>query len=227
VKKILAIVAHPDDEVLGLGGTLCKHVNMGHETKVLILSDGESSRNFSTEDQLKSAIDKRKNAACSAGKIIGYGEPLFGSFKDNSFDSSNLLDIVKFIEHVVEDFVPNVIYTHCSHDLNIDHQITNEAVIVASRPKAKSSIEAVYAFETLSSTEWSFNKRRSFQPNLFINIESEMDKKLQALKCYDNEMLSAPNSRSYEAVQVLGKRRGFQVGIPCAESFEVIREIKK
>ena len=72
MKKILAIVAHPDDEVLGLGGTLCKHVNMGHETKVLILSDGESSRNFSTEDQLKSAIDKRKNAECSAGKIIGY-----------------------------------------------------------------------------------------------------------------------------------------------------------
>ena len=227
MKKILAIVAHPDDEVLGLGGALRKHVVMGHQVKVLILSDGESSRDFKEKDELISAIKKRKESACNAGKIIGYGEPIFSNFKDNSFDSSDLLDIVKVIEGVIKNFIPNIIYTHCSHDLNVDHQKTNEAVIVATRPKFESSIEAIYAFETLSSTEWSFSKSKSFQPNIFIDIESEIDKKIEALKCYDSEMLPAPNARSYEAVQVLAKRRGFQVGVQFAEGFEVVREIKK
>ena len=109
MKKILAIVAHPDDEVLGLGGALRKHVVMGHQVKVLILSDGESSRDFKEKDELLSAIKKRKESACNAGKIIGYGEPIFSNFKDNSFDSSDLLDIVKVIEGVIKNFIPNII----------------------------------------------------------------------------------------------------------------------
>ena len=219
-RKILIIVAHPDDEVLGCGGTIARHIISGDSVHLVFLSDGETSRNNANSLD----IELRKKSAINAGIILGVTEPpIFLQFPDNRMDSIELLDIIQKLETIIYDINPEFIYTHHSGDLNIDHQVTYQAVMTASRPLPGSSIKAIYSFEVLSSTELSTSK--FFIPNYFVDISDTLEHKISALKAYNSELNEFPYPRSIEAISAQAKYRGASVGINAAEAFSVQRLI--
>jgi len=220
MKKILIIAAHPDDEVLGCGGVIAKQISIGADIQVVFMADGISSRGFSEE-----LLIARKESCLEALKILGVNkEPIFFDLKDNQLDAYPLLELVQKIEKIYTDFLPDVVYTHNNHDLNIDHQITFKAVMTAARPISFPSIKEIYSFEVLSSSEWSLTRR--FNPNLYVDITNFLPKKIEALKCYDSELSILPNPRSISGIENLSKVRGSEVGVAAAETFEIIRLVQ-
>lgn len=219
MNKILVIAAHPDDEVLGCGATIAKHTKDGDKVQVAFIADGFSSREFESSE--------RNLPASKASEILGCEAPIFLDLPDNQLDIVPLLEIVKKIENIVNDFRPNIIYTHHFGDLNIDHQITHKAIITACRPQPDFCVKEIYSFETLSATHWqSSSMGNTFNPNYFINVDNFMDKKIRALQSYDDEMRDYPHVRSYEAVKNLAKFRGSAVGIQNVEAFVIERLIR-
>jgi len=220
--NVLVIVAHPDDEILGCGGTIASHINAGDNICILFLANGESSR---TRDNASTEIINRRRAAIAACSSLGERvETVFFDFPDNKLDSVPLLDIVQSMEKVTERVEPSIIYTHHLGDLNIDHQITHQAVMTASRPKTNSSVREIYTFEVLSSTNWSSTTQMNyFKPNKYVDITANLEKKLTALEFYGNELHDFPHARSLDAVVSLAKYRGSSVGIAAAEAFQVER----
>jgi LmbE family N-acetylglucosaminyl deacetylase len=225
MKKILVVAAHPDDEILGCGGTIKRLIDDGNEAYSLILSDGTTSRHNKITTQVKGEIDQRLKQSLEAAKIIGYKDSFFCQFPDNSFDKKSLLQIVKAIEKYIRLLNPSTIFTHHYGDLNIDHQMTFEAVQTATRPMLQCSVNEIYCFETFSSTEWNFISSAKFIPNYFVNIESTLQSKLEAMKCYKSELRDYPHPRSIEALEVNAKRWGTVIGCNCAEAFELIRKV--
>jgi len=141
-------------------------------------------------------------------------------------DTVGFLEIVKAIEAAVKRLKPNVIYTHHANDLNIDHAIVHRAVLTACRPLPGSSVRSIYAFETLSSTEWEpAGLGRQFQPTRFVDISNSLDAKMGAMRAYGEEMRPFPHPRSPEAIEALARFRGAQSGLLAAEAFVVVREI--
>ena len=171
-KKILVVAAHPDDELLGCGGAILYHLNRGDKIRIIIVAEGLTSRDSKRDKVTRfNDLNKLKSTTIKIFKKIGVREVDFLDFADNRLDSYNLIDVIKPIEKIIQNYKPNVIYTHNPGDLNIDHNIVNRAVMTASRPKPKISIEKIYAFEVLSSTNWSINHTNSnFEPNYFLNI---------------------------------------------------------
>jgi LmbE family N-acetylglucosaminyl deacetylase len=222
MKTILIIAAHPDDEVLGCGGTIIRHVDSGDEVNVLFMSDGVTSRN-KNELQHKN----RNNSALVACSILGTQEPIFLNFPDNKMDSLALLDVVQTVEKIINELKPETIYTHHSGDLNIDHRITHQAVMTACRPQPNFSVKEIYSFEVLSSTEWQTQDTSPFLPNYFIDITSFIENKRRALNAYVSEMYSEPHSRSIENILRLNAVRGNSVGLDYAEAFMVLRKITR
>ena len=218
-KKILVVAAHPDDEVLGCGGTL--NQNKNKIIQILFLSDGVSSRGENLNNEIKS----RKNSAIKFSKTISKLKPIFLNFPDNSFDRVKFLDIVQEIEKVIQKFKPDTILTHSSSDLNIDHQITNKASTTAARPINKNNfIKTILFFEILSSTECNFSDTSSnFKPRIFINIEKVFKKKIKAINFYKKELRQWPHPRSIEGIKTLAKFRGLSSNYKFAEAFELGR----
>jgi len=224
-KNILVVASHPDDEVLGCGGTLYNLKKKGAKISVLFLSDGESSRKH---PKIKQLILDRKKQALKAGKILGIKNITFGDFPDNSMDTIPMLKVIKFIEKKIKEVKPDVIFTHFESDLNIDHQITSKAVITACRPIKNQTVKSVIFFEVLSSSEWNISiKNKSFKPNYFVDISKSLKFKLKALKLYKREMRKWPHPRSIQGVKLLSKTRGSSVGLSNAEAFILGRHIDK
>ena len=221
---ILVIVAHPDDETLGLGGTILKHKKKGDHIYGIYMTNGISSRINESDEK----IIERRTAADKVGKLLGIKWCKRGVFPDNAMDSVSLIKVIKFIEEIKNKINPNLIYTHSHSDLNVDHKIVNEATITAFRPKAGECWEEIRLFEVPSSTDYGHKTiRGNFNPNLYINIEKEIDSKIEILSHYDCELLPSPNSRSLEMLKILSQYRGSQVGLKFAEAFEVIRKIER
>ena len=204
-KNILVVASHPDDEVLGCGGTLYNLKKKGAKISCLFLSDGESSRKH---PKLKQLILDRKKQALKVGKILGIKNITFGNFPDNSMDSIPILKIIQFIEKKIKNIKPDAIFTHFESDLNVDHQITSKAVITACRPIKNQTVKSIIFFEILSSSEWNIStKNKSFKPNYFVDISKSIKFKLKALKHYKREMRKWPHPRSIEGVKLLSKTR--------------------
>jgi LmbE family N-acetylglucosaminyl deacetylase len=223
--KVLVVAAHPDDEILGCGGTIAREIEKGYEVYILLLSKGVASR-VPNKNKLNLEKNKLMNESKSALKIVGIKESniFFGNFPDNKFDSVSLLDIVKFIESFIEKIKPNIIYTHYKDDLNIDHRKTFEAVITATRPIENYSVRKILSFEVLSSTEWAFNFKK-FAPNIYVNIEDTINKKIEALRRYKSEIREYLHPRSVDGIKILAKKRGLEVGMRYAEGFILVREV--
>ena len=225
-KIALIIVAHPDDEVLGCGGTVAKLVSMGWKIDVLFLADGETSRGSNISDNGYEIIRNRKEHALAACEILGLNAVYFEDFPDNRLDTVPLLDVVKKIEEKLNEIQPTVLFTHFENDLNIDHRIVNEAVQVACRPLPTNSVKRVYYFEVLSSTEWRVAPlQNQFSPNVFVDITETLKIKLQAMNAYYNELREFPHSRSTEAIKILAGYRGICSGTVAAEAFMLGRNI--
>jgi len=220
-KQILVVAAHPDDEVLGCGGTMARHASNGDKVHVLFMSAGVGSRENVKNDE----INERRICAKQASKILGSQSPQFLNFPDNRMDSIALLDVVKSIELVIQEIGPDVVYTHHIGDLNIDHQITHKAVLTACRPQPESSVKEIYSFEVLSSTEWQTPGYHPFIPNVFVNIKEHMVSKSEALQIYGEEMQKSPHSRTIKNSIRLNTIRGNSVGMDFSEAFSLVRKV--
>lgn len=214
-ENITIVAAHPDDEVLGMGGTVNKLCKAGKKVSVLFLSDGVSSRSSYRE-----SLDSRKLSAKLALELLGCKEIHFIDFPDNQLDTVPMLEICRVIEKFFESRSPDTVFTHFPFDLNVDHRIVSEATRVASRPSTLSTVKNLLFFEVLSSTGWNFSNR-SFSPNFFIEIENEFESKILAMQKYEKEINSYPNARSFKAVEALAVYRGATVGKLKSEAFEV------
>lgn len=225
MRKILIVAAHPDDEILGCGGTVARLVKEGCTAYTLILGEGITSRDDArSRGKREKEIKALKKKIYKANKIIGVSKVFIYDCADNRFDTVPFLDIVKIIEKVKNRIKPGIIFTHYENDLNIDHQITYKAVITATRPVKEESVKEIYSFEVPSSTEW--NYPQSFSPNGFFDISKTIQKKLKAMTRYKTELRTFPHPRSLKGIKVIAKNWGMQVGLECAEAFKVVRIIK-
>ena len=219
--NILVVAAHPDDEVLGCGGTIAKHNFEGDKVHVVFMTDGIKSRTqFSDED-----LTERAEASKLAQTILSIETINSMGFQDNQMDNVPLLQIVQKLEVIIKEIKPEIIYTHHNGDLNIDHQLTHDAVMTACRPVPNFIVKEIYGFEVLSSTDWSNSQKFTFKPNYFVNITKYFSKKIIAAKAYKKEMRDPPHSRSIKHIEVLAQHRGFSIGVEMAEAFEVYRII--
>lgn len=260
--RVLAVVAHPDDETIGCGGTLARHAADGDVVSVMTFADGVSSRwpeADRSQPDVQAAIGRRalaftkalltlgvisgKTASDHAGDEMAMDvrrsfeasmaeyihDPTGGGWMhrfspDQRLDREAALDLAKSVEFAIARFDPEVVYTHWPHDLNSDHRAVTQAVLVATRP-ATGRVRAVYAFETLSSTEWAFGSP-AFAPNHYVRLDSgHVQRKLDALRCYDEE-LRKDHPRSLAGIDAQLHARGQAVGATWAEAFAVLREVR-
>ncbi len=220
-KTVLVVASHADDEVLGCGGTIARLVSEGDKVHLVLMADGVHSRAASTQADL----DERLAAASKAHEILGISSVSYLELPDNKMDSKPLLEVVQALEPIIRKISPSLILTHHHGDLNIDHQITQRAVMTACRPQPGCSVKAIYGFEVLSSTEWTVPEKDPFLPNLFVDISAHLNAKLRALEAYSQEMREVPHSRSIQHAEVLARHRGFCMGMEAAEAFVVYRII--
>ena len=218
-KRILVIAAHPDDEILGCGGTISKLKNENF-IEVLFMTNGVSARGNN-----KKQILRRRKACLNLFKYLSLPIPKNFNFPDNAMDKIPLLKIVKKIEQKIKDYRPDTIITHYSHCLNIDHKITYEAVITACRPLIGLSVKKILSFEIPSSTDWALYKGKNFQPNYFIDISEHLKNKINLIKFYKEELRSYPHSRSIPSIKALASVRGVSCGVKYAEGFYLNRFI--
>ena len=228
-KRILVVVAHPDDELLGLGATMHKLIKEYNVTaKAIILGEGITSRSDVRDPKLwEEELKIHRGNIEKARQFIGYTEVVPYSFSDNRFDSHALLDIVKVVEKEKEAFQPDIIFTHNGSDLNIDHQMTFQAVMTATRPMEGEVVRTVITCETPSASEWQATSNADhFAPNMYFAVsEEDMQAKKDAMNCYEFEGRKFPHPRAGESLDALAKYRGVQVGCECAEAFQIIRHL--
>jgi LmbE family N-acetylglucosaminyl deacetylase len=220
---VAVIVAHPDDEALGCGGTIARHADRGDEVSVLFVADGVSARGGTSEERRA-----RQAMAEEAGISLGVHSFTFLGLRDNRLDSMPLLDVIQAIEPFMATVRPRIVYTHHGGDLNVDHRIVHQAAMTALRPLPGSSVDAIFAFETSSSTEWAGPSiGHAFRPDRFVDIAAQLDRKMAALEVYSEEMRPFPHARSREAVRALAVTRGASAGLAAAEAFMTLRCIER
>ena len=227
MKKILVVVAHPDDEVLGCGGTMARLAMEGNDVYTLILGEGITARDME-RDRINREKDlgELKNHIIEANKLLGVKKTYTFDFPDNRFDTVALLDIIKAIEEVKGDVSPDIMFTHHHGDLNVDHNITFRAALTACRPIKDESVKEVYSFEIPSSTEWNAPSSKTyFMPDYFVDISKSIETKINALKEYKSELRDFPHPRSLEAVELNAKQWAVKVGLEVAEVFKTVRLI--
>ena len=235
--KILIVVAHPDDEVLGMGGTIKKLSKAGNKVKAIFLSTGilarrqfqiKSSENVITEkflNQFGKKIKELRRDAKSAAKVLGISEIDFMDFPDNEMDLISNLQLTKTIENEIMSYKPSIVYMPTKYDVNVDHQAVYNATVTATRPQKNMFVKDVISFEIPSSTEWYFPAE--FSPNIFVDITKEFTSKTNALKKYKNEIREFPHPRSVGALEAIAKRWGSVSGFQYAEAFSLVRKLER
>ena len=219
--KVLVIAAHPDDEILGVGGTVRKHVLAGDEVRLLVACEGVSMR---YEDAHHQSVVRQ---AREAGEILGVAEVMFGELPDQRLDTLPRVEIHAKIEAVVQSIRPEVVYTHFGGDVNHDHGLLFQAVQVATRPYSAPSVREVLAFETPSSTEWGTPAvQGSFVPQVFVDVSATLEDKIRAFCRYEREVRPAPHPRSPESLRARARSWGSVIGVDAAEPFMVIRAVR-
>lgn len=229
-ENILVIAAHPDDEVIGMGGTIAKKAIEGHDIFVVIFATGIAAR-YSNPNKQKDKIeieinDLRKEAEKSVS-ILKIKKIFFLDFSDNRLDTIPKMDITFKLKEIIEIVKPQIVYTHHFGDYNWDHRIAFDVSLMACRPNVGDVFpKQIYSYEVLSSTERSFqNNFNVFTPNVFENIKDTIELKKRALQCYRTELRKYPHPRSPEALEYLARKRGNEVGLEFAEAFQLIRKI--
>ena len=224
--KILVIAAHPDDEVLGCGGTIAR-LAKENQVYIAILGEGVTSRYAQREQADPSIVQALRARSRQVAELLGAQDLSMYNLPDNRFDTVPLLDIVKIIEELVARLAPQVIYTHHGGDLNIDHVCVHRATLTATRPMTRDAVKTIYAYEVASSTEWAFQKLSPmFQPNVFVDISDTLELKLRAMRLYESEARPFPHPRSPLALQAVAQRWGSVAGLEAAEAFELVRDIR-
>jgi LmbE family N-acetylglucosaminyl deacetylase len=228
VKTALVIAAHPDDEILGCGGTMARLADEGWEVAVLLLAEGATSRDQSRDRAARGGeISELERAARAAASILGAKSVRLESLPDNRMDGVELLDIVKLVENEMRRVQPARVFTHHLCDVNVDHEIVHRAVLAACRSLPDSRVEELAFFEVPSSTEWRpAGSGTPFVPNLFVDISATLERKCRALEAYACEMRAFPHPRSIQAIRHLAGWRGATIGRAAAEAFVIGRQLR-
>ncbi len=222
-RKVAAIFAHPDDEVLGCGGAMAWHASRGDEARILLLATGLRSRGPAGDGEIARLQDEARKAA----ECLGIKSVAFSDFPDNAMDSVPLLDVVKAVEVFLAGFAADTIYTHHDGDLNVDHLVVHRAVMTARRPLPGSAPFEILACEVNSSTEWGLPSQSPFVPTDFLDISGYVDRKAKALEQYTGEIRPWPHPRSVEGVKALARWRGAQCGAEAAEAYRLLRRLRR
>jgi LmbE family N-acetylglucosaminyl deacetylase len=218
--RVMVIAAHPDDELLGVGATLAKHVESGDEVEAVVVSEGASSR---YADEAQSELQRAGHAAA---EVLGLRKLSFLGLPDQRLDTLPLLEVTQAVEKQIVRFRPEVVYTHHWGDINRDHRVVSEAVGVACRPIGEYHPLRVLCFETPSSTEWSPpDPTSAFVPNVFVDVTATIERKLRAMERYTTELRPAPHPRSLEALRARAAYWGQIITRPYAEAFVLLREV--
>lgn len=218
---VLVAAAHPDDEVIGCGGTIARLRASGIEVHVLFFTDGVSAR---SSGEVSDAAIVRKRAAIESLALLGVPTPEFLDYPDNRLDAVPMLDLSQSIAHVISRVGPVTVLTHHSGDLNVDHRCVHEAVMTACRPQPGHPVRNILCFEVASSTEWRTPAPgTAFVPQIYIDISEHLVAKLEALDAYRVEMRAWPHARSIKALENLARWRGANVGVDAAEAFSLAR----
>jgi len=227
IDAVAVIAAHPDDEVLGCGGTIARLAKDGRPVHILLIADGVSSRGGSlVAETVQEDFTIRNEAAERACKILGCQSVQLLGFPDNRLDSLDLLHVVKAIEDFIQKHKPSTVFTHHAGDVNIDHRVVHDAVIAACRPLPGYFVNELLFFEVPSSTEWRPpGSGQVFDPNWFFDVADVLDVKLKALEAYRAEMRAFPHPRSLVAVEALARWRGASAGFDAAEAFILGRKL--
>jgi LmbE family N-acetylglucosaminyl deacetylase len=221
-KKVIVFAAHPDDELLGLGGTIAKHSSNGDQVVISLIADSNSAR---YDDE---TMDQVRKSALKAGEVLGVQDMQFAGLGDQMLDTLPILSVTQRIEKIIQDFKPDIIYTHHRGDINRDHQVVYEATLTAARPYSTPFVERILSYETPSSTEWNGqHTESSFVPNIFVNITTYLDKKLAAMSSYHTELADSPHPRSLESLRNRAGYWGSTIGVKAAEPFILVREFQK
>lgn len=225
--SILVIAAHPDDEVLGCGGTIARESARGTPVHVAILGEGLTSRRTSRGETEQNDLDGLARTADAVGAFLGASSVRQFGFPDNRFDQVPLLEIVKTIEGLLDEIRPSRILTQHGGDLNIDHVATFRATLTATRPVEGGSVRSLWAYEVLSSTEWAFGRfEPRFEANVFVDISKTLDRKIQAMAKYESESRPFPHPRSAESLTATARKWGSTVGVAAAEVFQQIWSVE-
>lgn len=217
--RILVVSAHPDDEVLGPGGSILSHVKAGDEVTILLACCGTNLR-YGREE-----ADRLRATSESVATKLGARRVLFGDLPDQGLDTMTLTEAARRIEQTIADVDPAMIWTHYWGDINRDHRVLSEAVMVASRPYAAAGVKSIHCFETPSSTEWGPSAGlQPFHPQRFVDISAVLDAKLDAFAQYTSEVRPWPHPRSREALEARARHWGSVSGLGAAEAFVVVRE---
>lgn len=215
-KRILVVMAHPDDEVLGCGGTIKKFTQAGRQVDILIMSSGVFGRRTATREEL----EQRLKSAGQVQAFLGASSLKVLDYPDNQFDTVPLWRVVQDIEQSIASLKPDLIITHSTADLNQDHEVVHKAVMVAARPVPGQTVKAVWQGEILSTTGWyGRSSAHAFEPDVFVDISQTLEAKLQAMELYKAELREFPHARSLKSIEALAVSRGASVGLAAAEAF--------
>lgn len=223
---ILVLAAHPDDEVLGCGGTMARLAHEGHEVHVAILGEGVTSRYADRAEADAKLLRDLHGDSRRVADLLGAKKLHMFGLPDNRFDSVPMLDVVKVVERLIDDLRPEVVYTQHGGDLNVDHVVLFRATLTATRPMRDSPVREVYAYEVASSSEWAFQQfEPRFQPNTFVDITATLEAKVAAMEAYESEARAAPHPRAPESLRAAARRWGSVVGVQAAEAFQLVRRV--
>lgn len=223
--NVLVFAPHPDDEILGCGGVMSMHVAKGNSVFVCVATCGHPP--IYNDDLMKAnnwphtLYPEIKRAH----EIIGVKETVYLDFPAADMESVKRFDLNGKLIALIQKIQPDVVYIPHFGDMQKDHTLLAEAIMVAVRPKYKHRVQSVYAYETLSETEWNIpHATNAFIPNVYVDIAEYLSKKISAMNCYRSQLGDFPDPRSIEAVEALAKMRGSTMGANAAEAFMLVRE---
>ena len=223
MKNIIVISAHPDDEILGVGGTLLKHISNGDQVYWLITTNVFEHQGFS-----KDKIESRQLEIEQVSKALGVSRVFKLDYPTMTLSSRTLLDMVPQISKIFSDVKPEVIYCLNRSDAHSDHRVTFDAVMACTKSFRYPFIKKVLMYECISETEFApALAEKVFIPNYFVDITEEFNRKIEIMKIYDSELGEHPFPRSIKNIEALATFRGASVGVIYAEAFQLIKYIVK
>jgi len=216
--KVLVIAPHPDDEVLGCGGTIVKHTKEGDEVYLCIVTKAY------TPDWSEEFIKNRPKEIQKANDVLGIKKTFFLDLPTAKLDTIAQKQLNELIHKCINEVRPEIMYIPYEHDLHRDHRLVFEACTVALRPMSNPSVRKILSYETLSESDWSLLNPHSFTPNIYVDISDTLEDKIRAMSVYKSELRPFPYPRSLEAIKILAQKRGIEAGLSAAEAFMLIRE---
>ncbi len=217
----LVIAPHPDDEVLGCGGTICRLAQAGREVHVAIVTKGWPPLFPDAQ------VQQVRAEARVAAKRMGVAGLHFLDLPVTRLIHIPEDELNGALGRIVAQVRPHTVFLPWRGDLHEDHRQTFDAAFVALRPTPGAApVRRVLSYETLSETHWAApGADPAFVPQVYLDISGQLDAKLDAMRCYASQLRPAPNARSLESIEALARMRGMTVGLPAAEAFMLLREI--